>query len=505
MDTKLHIPWKFCHRLYNFVICSLQKHQMDISRVKSKNESESYSKLVNKVENEIQSSRNKKRKRNCRKRKISETDESGSTNNEDKNYFCVTCKNQFGAKDLAYHTNEKCKPKPNRKEIDCRICFKTINNRDSYEIHWDKYHHDVHRKEMFENGIRCRMCPRYLKNWYGYLRHLKFSHKNQIDKLGLSSEALSNNLCTKCGFLASDKSMMKEHMESSHAQAQKSPENKKIVEKPNPHYKFTFKRTKCRLCRKSFACVYNYEQHWLISHKSVHRKEMFENGINCCFCDRWFSSISGYSVHLGCKHIRQIREVASNVNEFCKNMCQKCGHRGVDKISLQKHIDESHQSAETQQKTQKIFKCHLCPSSYHRLVRYEVHWKRCHATVPAHEMYDNPITCYFCKTYFLAAFSYKCHLKEAHPNQLESIGLFQKKHAHCYICRKCGIFTENLKKHTINVHQISLSSNGTVPSIEEPDLLTREINAANKIESYIGNAEVLKLDQIKTEDLSIDS
>lgn len=85
-----------------------------------------------------------------------------------------------------------------------------------YESHWDSFHPNVHRIEMFDNGIACHFCPRYFTNFASYRVHVGAAHHNAASTFNFLPLLSENLSCSFCEYTAPNEPTLRDHVAIRH-------------------------------------------------------------------------------------------------------------------------------------------------------------------------------------------------------------------------------------------------------------------------------------------------
>ncbi|XP_065206771.1 gastrula zinc finger protein XlCGF57.1-like [Planococcus citri] len=305
--------------------------------------------------------------------------------NNDKDFFCATCKKTF-SQELTYqeHLNIHSGKRP----FSCKLCTASFSARQRLNVHLRQIHSD--------KQFKCPTCNYVAKHKGKLIAHIRCVHVKPFT-------------CAICGYKAGSKSHIRQHITNQHTPA--SWTLKKNTKKSD-------NRLFCTICKKTFPHELDYQEHL-----NVHSGK---RPFSCKLCTASFSARQGLNVHLRQVHSdKQFKcptcdHVAKHKGKLMQHIkcvhdkpftCDTCGYRTGEKGKLQHHIGSKHSLTMS-------FVCEVCGKGFGTNTSMQIHMRNMH--------FPEPRVCQICGTVCPSYSKYNAHRFKC--------GKEKQK----YECEKCG-------------------------------------------------------------------
>ncbi|XP_043189974.1 zinc finger protein 595-like isoform X1 [Amphibalanus amphitrite] len=292
---------------------------------------------------------------------------------EPKKFECEICGHGFSAPGALNDHKEIHKPDSERIRYQCEICNKLLSSQHALSTHKKR-----HGKEK---SYKCNECSKTFYTGGELRKHMVVHSEVHPFKCALCEKSFKSVLCLNVH--------MRRHGTEKGFKCSKCPAAFKTSSDLAGHMMFhnTEKRFACEQCDAKFVTSKLLKQHTL-THSDV-------RDFACQFCS--FKAKTKYILkgHERTHLAREHRAVFS---------CTLCENTFLQKVTLEKHVKETHSSNETPKLRLECGKCHKI---FHRKGSFACHQRRCGA--------ERKFACEEC----MATFTNKYHLNrhiETHSN-----------------------------------------------------------------------------------------
>lgn len=265
------------------------------------------------------------------------------------------------------------------KYLKCEVCVRAYTSVSVFEDHKKEFHPQNFDLVKHQIIYKCTICEIALLTNIEMIDHCVVHLRNQV-----VCEYVFN--CMQCGKTLENKTLLFEHIRSSHAKLFKHIMQNEIVQKPPPATVAHRGKVECILCNCSFHSFQGYSVHVNRAHVNVNqqcnycymiignRKEMMLHGkkhlkkghVVCLLCNNKKCDVEkNLEMHLA-YHANKLSNCSACpvCNELLSTTQQALKHiRQEHFLSSSDNISSKRPDADSQPTTQSII-CHLCRASF---------------------------------------------------------------------------------------------------------------------------------------------